>query len=196
MWRCFTRKYEEERHLLQNKKIREFKKILLRSKWFEKLRKNDLIRKAVQNMNDTISTKYNLAPETIEKRSLNPNDGKYFQEIYDFVRLRKIENNQMRNDKYNQKIDRRKRTLRSPLNLNEKVLVLAERLKKKDAPGNLYKPSTENMPFFNRNRIFTIYKRAKLNNGTYLYWVEEDGKKINGRFLRQELFAINNQFEK
>ena len=102
----------------------------------------------------------------------------------------------MRNDKYNQKIDRRKRTLRGPLNLNEKVLVLAERLKKKDAPGNLYKPSIENMPFFNRNRIFTIYKRAKLNNGTYLYWVKEDSKKINGRSLRQELFAINNQFEK
>ena len=84
----------------------------------------------------------------------------------------------MRNDKYNLKTDRRKRTLRSPLKLDEKVLVLAERLKKKDAPGNLYKPSTENMPFFNRNRIFTIYKRAKLNNGTYLYWVEEDGKKL------------------
>ena len=37
------------------------------------------------------------------------------------------------------------------------------------------------MPFFNRDRIFTIYKRAKLNNGTYLYWVEKDDKKINGR---------------
>ena len=36
----------------------------------------------------------------------------------------------MRNDKYNQKIDRRKRTLRSPLNLNEKVLVLAEKERK------------------------------------------------------------------
>ena len=104
-----------------------------------------MIRKAAQNMNETISTKYNLAPETIEKRSLNPNDRKYFQEIYDFVRLRKIENNQMGNDQYNQKIDRRKRTLRSPPNLKEKVLVLAERLMKKDAPGNLYKPSTENM---------------------------------------------------
>ena len=40
----------------------------------------------------------------------------------------------MRNDKYNQKLDRRKRKLRSPLNLDERVLVLAERLKKKDAP--------------------------------------------------------------
>ena len=182
-------------------KIREFKKTLLRSKRFEKMRKNrikpnDLIEKAAQNMNETISIKYNLPPETIEKRSLDPNDGKYFQEIYDFIRVRKIENNQKRNDKYDQKIDRRKRTLRSPLNLDEKVLVLAERLEKKDASGNLYKASTDIMPFFNRNRIFTIYKRAKLNNRKFLYWVEENGEKINSRFLRQELFALNNQFSR
>ena len=100
----------------------------------------------------------------------------------------------MRNDKYDQKIDRRKRTFRSPLNLDEKVLVLTERIKKKDVSGNLYKASTENMSFFNKNRIFIIYKRAKSNNGTYLYWVEEDGKKVNSRFLRQGLLALNNQF--
>ena len=82
------------------------------------------------------------------------------------------------------------------MNLSEKVFVLVGRLKKKDTPSRLFKASTENMPFFNRNRIFTIYKRAKLNDGSYLYWVEEDGKKIKRRFLRQELLAINNQFEK
>ena len=132
-------------------------------------------------MNETISTKYGFAPETIEKRNLNQKDDPYFNEIYDFVRLRKVEKNkQIRNAKYNQKIDRGKRTLRSPLNLSEKVL--AGRLKKKDAPSRLFKASTENMPFFNRNRIFTVYKRAKWNNDSYLYWVEEDGKKINGRF--------------
>ena len=70
---------------------------------------------------------------------------------------------------------------------------MAERLNKKDVSGSLYKPSTENMPFFNRNGIF---KRAKLNNGIDLYWVEENSKKIDGRFLRQELFAINDQFQK
>ena len=63
------------------------------------------------------------------------------------------------------------------MNLNEKVLILSERLRTKDAPGKLYKASTDNIPFLNRNRIFTIYKRAKLNKGTYLYWVEDDGKK-------------------
>ena len=41
------------------------------------------------------------------------------------------------------------------------------------------------MSYFNRNRIFTIYKRAKFNNGSYLYWVEKDSQKVKGRFLRQ-----------
>ena len=179
-------------------KIRVFKKLLLRGKRLEKqygrrLKPLDLIRKVTQHMNNVNSTKYELALEIIEKRSLDLNDGEYFQEIYDFMRLRKIGTNQLRNEKYNEKIDRRKRKLRSPLNLGEKVLVLAERLKKKDASGSLYKASTENIPFFNRDRIFTIYKRAKLENGVYLYWLEENGRKINGRFLRQELFALNNQ---
>ena len=124
----FQAKVQGGKAFAAEQKIKEFKKNLLRSKRFEKLRKNrikpnDLIKKAVQNMNETISTKYQLAPKTIEKRSLNPNDGKYFQEIYDFMRIRKIENNQMRNDKYDQKIDRRKRTLRNPLNLDEKCLL-------------------------------------------------------------------------
>ena len=110
------------------------------------------------------------------------------------MRLKKIGNNQTRNERYNEKIDKRKRKLRSPLNLNKNVLVLAERLRKKDSPSNLYKASTDNIPFFNRNRIFTIYKRAKLNNGIYLHWVEEDSEKIDGRFFREELFALNNQF--
>ena len=84
-------------------KIREFKKLLLRGTRLEKqqgkiFKPNDLIKQVAQYMNETISRKYELAPETIEKRSLDPNDGKYFQEIYHFMRLRKIENNQSRND--------------------------------------------------------------------------------------------------
>ena len=107
--------------------IREFKKILLRSKQFEKMKKkkkkrirpNELIGNAPENMNKTIPTKHGLAPENIEKRNLDPNHEKYFQEVYDFVRPRKVQNDQMRNDKYDQKIDRRKKKLRNPLNLTE-----------------------------------------------------------------------------
>ena len=54
----------------------------------------------------------------------------------------------MRNDKYGPKIDRRKRTLRSPLNLDQKTFSFRWETKKKGVPGNLYKASTDNMPFF------------------------------------------------
>ena len=74
------------------------------------------------------------------------------------------------------------------------MLILAERIRKKDTPGSLFKASTENRPFFNRDRVFTIYKRAKLDNGSYLYWLTENDRKVEGRFLRRELFALNNQF--
>ena len=46
-------------------------------------------------MNETISTKYGFAPETIEKRSLNKKDGPYFNKINDFVRIRKVEKNKI-----------------------------------------------------------------------------------------------------
>ena len=45
--------------------------------------------------------------------------------------------------------------MRNPV-LGEKVLVLAERLKKKDTPKELYKATTENIPYFNRNQGFIV----------------------------------------
>ena len=181
-------------------KIGQFKKLLLKGKRLEKeskkrLKPLQLIANVTKNMNNIISTKYGMAPEVVEQKSLGKN-GSYFKEVYDFLRIRKIGTNQARNLKFNLKKDRRKKQLRSPLNLDEKVLVLAERIRKKDAPGSLFKASTENRPFFNREHIFTIYKRSKLNDGSYLYWLTENGRKIEGRFIRQELFALNNQFVK
>ena len=181
-------------------KIGQFKKLLLKGKRLEKeskkrLKPLQLIANVTKNMNNIISTKYGMAPEVVEQKSLGKN-GSYFKEVYDFLRIRKIGTNRARNLKYDLKKDRRKKQLRSPLNLDEKVLVLAERIRKKDAPGFLFKASTENRPFFNREHIFTIYKRSKLNDGSYLYWLTENGRKIEGRFIRQELFALNNQFAK
>ena len=71
--------------------------------------------------------------------------------------MRKIETNRSRNLKYGLKKDRRKKQLRSPLNLGEKVLVLAERIRKKDTPGSLYKASTENIPFFLIEIAFSLF---------------------------------------
>ena len=83
------------------------------------------------------------------------------------------------------------------LPVGKKVLVLAERLKKKDAPGNLYKSTTENTPFIHRNEVF-IVRKVVLTDYTYYYWILKttDGDKlIDNRFLREELFALKNQFD-
>ena len=83
--------------------------------------------------------------------------------------------------------------MRSPLQIGKKVFLLSERLKKKDAPGKIYTSSTENKTFFNRHRIFIIVNRSKKNDQGFIYWIKESDKKINGRFLRQELYALSNQ---
>ena len=179
-------------------KIREFKKLLLKTKRFtkdqgERLKPNKLIKNAVENLNKTVTTKYGVSPENVENKTIN---SEFDREMYDFLRLKKVDNNNFTNNKYNARKDRRQKKLRNPLYLDEKVLVLAERLKKKDALSKFFKSSTDNIPFYNREKIFTIYKRAKRNNNNYLYWLEdENNNKIEGRFLRQELFALKNQFE-
>ena len=84
--------------------------------------------------------------------------------------------------------------LEKPIRNRRKVFVLSEHLKKKDVPGKFYKSSTENKTFFNRDRIFTVVNRSKINDQGFIYWIKESDKKITGRFLRQELHALNNQF--
>ena len=114
--------------------------------------------------------------------------------MYDFYRLTKITKAANRYERYNEKIDKKKRKLREPLEIDEKVLVLAERIKKKDGPGVLFKSTTENIPFFNRNEIFKVIKRMLINN-IYNYWIKKENNEIIGnRFIREELFALENNF--
>ena len=176
-------------------KIRELKKVIFKTKRTYKLQKKkinskQIIMKAVENLNKINSKKYGLPPDIIEKKSL---ESEYFKEIYDFHRLVKITKGINRYERYNEKLDKKqKRKLREPLNINEKVLVLAERIKKKDAPKFLFKSTTENIPFFNRKEIFTI-ERYVLIDGSYYYWLKnEKNEKISKRFMREELFALNN----
>ena len=72
-----------------------------------------------------------------------------------------------------------------------------QKVLKKYQPGILYKSSTENKPFFNKNEIFLKNKSVGINNGetSYYFWVEEEGKRIKARFYRKELFALKGQFE-
>ena len=179
-------------------KIRELKKIIFKTKNVYKMSKKKInskkiIQKVIENMNKTNSEKYGLPPEIIEKRTLADN---VFKEVYDFYRLVKVSKAANRYERYNNKLDeKQKRKLREPLKVNEKVLILAERIKKKDAPGFLFKSTTQNIPFFNKKEIFTIRKYNLVDN-VYNYWIKkENNQNIDKRFIREELFALENNFK-
>ena len=179
-------------------KIRELKKLLLKIKSIYKkngmrVKPNELIKKTTTNMNKTKTTKYQIEPEYVEKKSLEDDN---FREKFDFYRIEKVGKNNKRIKRYIIKKDANKRKLREPLSIGEKVLVLSERLKKKDAPGKLYKPTTQNKSFFNKDKIFIVKKRVKtLTDGWYYWLAEENSNKINKfRFVRQELYVLDGQW--
>ena len=175
-------------------KTREFKKLLLKTKNLykkekKKLKPNEIIKKVTTNMNKT-----KTVIEKIEKRSLEDDN---FREKYDFYRFAKVGKHNARQIRYNKtKDEKNPRKLREPLNIGEKVLVLAERLKKKDAPDKLYKSSTQNKTFFNKDKIFIIKKEQTTSNDWYYWLSEENSENINKfRYLRQELFAFEGQWK-
>ena len=55
------------------------------------------------------------------------------------------------------------------LKVGERVLALAERLKKKDASKDLLESTTENVSFINREQIFMVRKVVKTSKNNYLY---------------------------
>ena len=149
----FSTKNRGRKAYVAEQKIREFKKILFRiKKTYKRLKKRlnsaKLIKKAVQNMNN-IKTKYGFEPEFIERESLKDEN---FKESYDFHRINQVTKDSERYKQHDLKIDlKRKKKLREPLVIGEHVLILASRLKKKNAPGFLYKSTTENKPLFSKN---------------------------------------------
>ena len=81
----FSTKLRGGKALAAEQKIREFKKLLFKSKWLHKATKTGkldprkLIQNAVQSMNNVNSQKYGVHPETVEKKSIK--DEK-FREVY------------------------------------------------------------------------------------------------------------------
>ena len=79
--------------------------------------------------------------------------------------------------------------------LVKKVLTLAERIKKKSAPGKFYKQTVQNISYFNKKILFTIRNKQKIDKKTY-YWVKntKNNKYLLKIFERSELFVILNNF--
>ena len=152
-----------------------------------------LTQHATSNLNSIASQKYGVSPNFVKE---NMQQDEKFHEIYDFYRLVKVQKYAERY-KYNdiRQDDKKCKILRELLAVGEKVFVLAERLKKKDALGVFYKSTTENKPFFDKDEIFFIRRIAFINN-SYNYWISKtvSGEKINKRFVRQEPFALKEQF--
>ena len=66
---------------------------------------------------------------------------------------------------------RKRKKLRENLNIGEKVYILAERIKKKIAPGKFYKQSVQNISYFNKDVIYSIRKKHIIDN-IKCYWVK------------------------
>ena len=72
------------------------------------------------------------------------------------------------------------------LDVGGKVLVLAERIKKKSAPGKFYKQTVQNISYFNKKTVFTIRNKQKIGKKTY-YWVKNEENK----YLLKRLKEVN-----
>ena len=109
--------------------------------------------------------KYGLSPKEIERRSLA---SKRFKTIFNMHRIDKTKNLHDSLDRYGVKQYSAKRNqLRDELLIGEKVLVLAERIKKKAAPGKFDKQSVQNISYFNNDR----FQKTELFAYVSLYFI-------------------------
>ena len=93
------------------------------------------------------------------------------------------------------KYSTKRRELRDELFIGEKVYVLAERIRKKNAPGKFYKQSVQNVSYFNKDKTF-IVRAIRSISGIKYYWLRnsETNRNLPKRFQRTEFFALKSNF--
>ena len=150
-----------------------------------------IIEMSTANMNIHPSKKYGFSPEEVERRAL---ESEKFRTVYNMHRLEKTDKLNQRQDRYDKKkYSRKRKKLRENLNIGEKVYVLAERIKKKSAPGKFYKQSVQNISYFNKDTVFIIRKKQTIDGIKY-YWIKSSIANLPKRFSRSELFALRSNF--
>ena len=95
------------------------------------------------NMNIPPNKKYSLAPEEVERKALR---SERFRTACNRYRLENVRKFNLRQDGYDKKYDKKRKKLREDLYIGEKVYVLAERIKKKSAPGNVINNQCRTLP--------------------------------------------------
>ena len=152
-----------------------------------------IIQNSTLSMNLVKSTKYGFSLEEIEKRSFS---GERFNTIFNMHRLDKTKKLYHRLDDYGvKKYSTKRRELRDELFIGEKVYVLAERIRKKNAPGKFYKQSVQNISYFNKDKTF-IVRAIRSISGIKYYWLRnsETNRNLPKRFQRTEFFALKSNF--
>ena len=143
----FSTKIRGGKAFAAEQKIRELKKRISKIRLIKSKSENShmLIKISVDNMNKTNSAKYGLPREDIEKPSLS---SEKFRLGFNFHRIKAVSKAYKALDKYDKKLySRKKKKLRVDLAIGEKVLLLAERIKKKLVPGKFYNSSAQTILF-------------------------------------------------
>ena len=78
--------------------------------------------------------------------------------------------------------------------MGEEVLILASQIRKKGNPGRFYKSSVDNKSYFHNKEAFLIKNRQKIEEKFLLTKIYKNWKKLKFRFLRENFFAISNNF--
>ena len=158
-----------------------------------KITPKKIIEMSTMNMNIQPSKKYGFSPQEVEKRAL---ESKKFRTVYNMLRLKKMHKLSQRQDRYNKKkYSGKRKKLRDNLYIGERVYVLAERIRKKSAPGKFYKQLVQNVNYFRKDAVFVTRKKKNISNITY-YWMRDtkNNKNMTKRFLRSEIFALKSNF--
>ena len=138
-------------------KIRELKTRISKLKGQKlKITPNKIIEISTKNMNIQPSKKYGISPGEVESRALK---SEKFGTLYNMHR-KKQENLTLEWTDTTEKNTQIKKKLWEDLKIGERVYLLAERIKKKSAPGKFYKQSVQNISYFNKETVYTIRKKT------------------------------------
>ena len=109
-------------------------------------------------MNIQPSKEYGISPDQVESRAF---ESEKFRTLFNMHRIEKTGKLNIRMDRYDRKkyLNKRKK-LREDLKIGEKVYLLAERIKKKSAPGKFYNQSVQNISYFNKETVHIIRKKT------------------------------------
>ena len=124
--------------------------------------------------------KYELTPEETEKKFIS---NERFRTIFNMHRTERTKlihdiRNRYDKKKYDQK---KKKKMREKLKIDEKVLVLAEKIRKKSAPGKFYSLFKIYLSLTKR-KYFSLEKSKKIDKISYYWLKDSQNKKLTKRF--------------